>query len=232
MAVQQVSDVSNPNSLKQRPRVPGLQRDIDVLKSELLKFISEHGQEGFMPMRKQLRLHGRVDIEKAITRMGGFRRIATLMNLSLAYKHRKPKGYWDNLENLQEEVEQIFILLWYLFSLANFPALIVFKFSSIVSLCSVKLSVCLLVGGRGEKEFPEEFFITKLYPRSIIVQKILGGQKLTLFICNLFATKFCRNSTFKYKSGVFACLCSVPCIHMQYAFKDSYKVQIWLLFPS
>ncbi|KAJ6353734.1 hypothetical protein OIU76_002704 [Salix suchowensis] len=34
-------------------------------------------QEGFMPMRKQLRLHSRVDIEKAITRMGGFRRIAT-----------------------------------------------------------------------------------------------------------------------------------------------------------
>ncbi|KAJ6987134.1 hypothetical protein NC653_020381 [Populus alba x Populus x berolinensis] len=42
MAVQQVSDISNPNSLKQRPRVLGLQRDIDVLKSELLKFISEH----------------------------------------------------------------------------------------------------------------------------------------------------------------------------------------------
>ncbi|KAJ6305539.1 hypothetical protein OIU78_020975 [Salix suchowensis] len=64
------------------------------------------GRKGFMPMRKQLRLHGRVDIEKAITRMGGFRRIATLMNLSLAYKHRKPKGYWDNLENLQEEISR------------------------------------------------------------------------------------------------------------------------------
>ncbi|CAE6092073.1 unnamed protein product [Arabidopsis arenosa] len=89
---------------KQRRRIPGLQRDIEVLKSEILKFISEHGQEGFMPMRKQLRLHGRVDIEKAITRMGGFRRIALMMNLSLAYKHRKPKGYWDNLENLQEEI--------------------------------------------------------------------------------------------------------------------------------
>lgn len=99
-----VDDFNKPNSPKQRPRVPGLQRDIEVLKSELLKFISEHGQEGFMPMRKQLRLLGRVDIEKAITHMGGFRRIATLMNLSLAYKHRKPKGYWDNLENLQEEV--------------------------------------------------------------------------------------------------------------------------------
>lgn len=90
---------------KQRARIPGLQRDIEVLKSEILKFISEHGQEGFMPMRKQLRSHGRVDIEKAITRMGGFRRIAVMMNLSLAYKYRKPKGYWDNLENLQEEVK-------------------------------------------------------------------------------------------------------------------------------
>ena len=99
-----LSNYNAQNSSHQKPRVPGLQRDIEVLKSELLKFIAEHGQEGFMPMRKQLRLHGRVDIEKAITRMGGFRKIATIMNLSLAYKHRKPKGYWDNLENLQYEV--------------------------------------------------------------------------------------------------------------------------------
>lgn len=98
------SDCNVQSSSNQRSRVPGLQRDIEVLKSELLKFVAEHGQEGFMPMRKQLRLHGRVDIEKAITRMGGFRKIATMMNLALAYKYRKPKGYWDNLENLQEEV--------------------------------------------------------------------------------------------------------------------------------
>lgn len=104
-------DSNSDTSLRQRPRVPGLQRDIEVLKTELLKFISEHGQEGFMPMRKQLRLHGRVDIEKAITRMGGFRRIASLMNLSLAYKQRKPKGYWDNLENLQEEVDCFFMII-------------------------------------------------------------------------------------------------------------------------
>lgn len=101
-------DISNYDDdlSSQRPRVPGLQRDIEVLKAELVKFISEHGQEGFMPMRKQLRLHGRVDIEKAITRMGGFRRIASLMDLSLAYKRRKPKGYWDNLENLEEEIRR------------------------------------------------------------------------------------------------------------------------------
>ncbi|XP_062012295.1 uncharacterized protein LOC133728877 [Rosa rugosa] len=106
ITVDQLSDSDAQSSSSQRPRVPGLQRDIEVLKAELLKFIAEHGQEGFMPMRKQLRLQGRVDIEKAITRMGGFRRIATLMNLSLAYKHRKPKGYWDNLENLQEEISR------------------------------------------------------------------------------------------------------------------------------
>ena len=101
---ERVSDINGRSSRRPRPKIPGLQRDIEVLKAEVLKFISEHGQEGFMPMRKQLRMHGRVDIEKAITRMGGFRRIASLMNLSLAYKHRKPKGYWDKLDNLQEEV--------------------------------------------------------------------------------------------------------------------------------
>ncbi|KAL6958054.1 hypothetical protein U1Q18_040404, partial [Sarracenia purpurea var. burkii] len=99
-------NLDDPHPSRQRPRVPGLQRNIEVLKAELLTFISDYGQEGFMPMRKQLRKHGRVDIEKAITRMGGFRRIASLMNLSLAYKQRKPKGYWDNLENLEEEINR------------------------------------------------------------------------------------------------------------------------------
>lgn len=99
-----LSDCNSASSSRQRSKILGLQTDIEVLKSELLKFIYEHGQEGFMPLRKQLRGQGRVDIEKAITRMGGFRRIASLMNLSLAYKHRKPKGYWDNLANLEEEV--------------------------------------------------------------------------------------------------------------------------------
>ncbi|CAN0858238.1 hypothetical protein LINGRAHAP2_LOCUS7144 [Linum grandiflorum] len=105
-AEEQVTDLDDVISSRQKPRVPGLQRDVEILKSELLKFVSQHGQEGFMPMRKQLRLHGRVDIEKAITRMGGFRRIASLMNLSLAYKNRKPKGYWDSLDTLQEEINR------------------------------------------------------------------------------------------------------------------------------
>jgi hypothetical protein len=68
-----------------------------------------------MPKRKHLRTHGRVDIEKAITRMGGFRKIASTMNLALSYKNRKPRGYWDNLENLQDEVRQNMFYLPLLF---------------------------------------------------------------------------------------------------------------------
>ena len=94
--------------MKQRSKVPGLQKDIEVLKAELGSFIAKHGQNGFMPKRKHLRTHGRVDIEKAITRMGGFRKIACTMNLALSYKNRKPRGYWDNLENLQEEARPKF----------------------------------------------------------------------------------------------------------------------------
>ncbi|KAL6638229.1 hypothetical protein ACP70R_025801 [Stipagrostis hirtigluma subsp. patula] len=108
---EQASSSSVSSSMKQRPKVPGLQKDIEVLKSELENFIATYGQDGFMPKRKHLRLHGRVDIEKAITRMGGFRKIASIMNLSLSYKNRKPKGYWDNLENLQEEIRR-FQKIW------------------------------------------------------------------------------------------------------------------------
>ncbi|KAJ0967487.1 hypothetical protein J5N97_024404 [Dioscorea zingiberensis] len=60
------SSLDASKSLRQRPRVPDLQSNIEVLKAELLKFIAENGQEGFMPVRRQLRLHGRVDIKKAI----------------------------------------------------------------------------------------------------------------------------------------------------------------------
>uniref|UniRef100_A0A0E0KLA6 Coenzyme Q-binding protein COQ10 START domain-containing protein n=1 Tax=Oryza punctata TaxID=4537 RepID=A0A0E0KLA6_ORYPU len=99
---EQASTSCSSNPVKQRPKVPGLQKDIEVLKSELEKFIAKYGQDGFMPKRKHLRLHGRVDIEKAITRMGGFRKIASVMNLSLSYKNRKPRGRYDIARALEK----------------------------------------------------------------------------------------------------------------------------------
>ncbi|KAL4561349.1 hypothetical protein LXL04_033514 [Taraxacum kok-saghyz] len=97
---------NDKNPSRKRNRVIGLHKDVEVLKAEVLKFISEHGQEGFMPMRNQLRKHGRFDMEKAISGRGGFRKFASLMNLSLAYKDPKPKGYWDQLENLKDEISR------------------------------------------------------------------------------------------------------------------------------
>ncbi|XP_071689912.1 uncharacterized protein [Rutidosis leptorrhynchoides] len=102
----QSSKGDNAKPCRRKQRVVGLHKDIEVLKTELLKFISEHGQEGFMPMRSQLRKHGRFDMEKAISRRGGFRKFASLMNLSLSYKDPKPKGYWDHLENLKDEISR------------------------------------------------------------------------------------------------------------------------------
>jgi hypothetical protein len=55
-------------------------------------------------MRCELRECGRVDLEKAISRMGGFGPVASKLNLSLAYKERKPRGYWDNIQNIHMEV--------------------------------------------------------------------------------------------------------------------------------
>jgi len=89
-----------------------------VLKGDLLKFdvpklinvfdvvfcVPWQGTLGVMPLRGELREAGRVDLEKAIGRNGGFGPVASKLNLTLAYKERKPRGYWDNLQNLHNEV--------------------------------------------------------------------------------------------------------------------------------
>lgn len=84
--------------------VKGLMTDFRVLEKELRDFISAHGIEGVIPVRKQLREHWRSDLEKAIRAMGGFHTVAARMKLSLSYKERKPGGYWDDVRNLQNEV--------------------------------------------------------------------------------------------------------------------------------
>lgn len=95
---------------------------------ELRTFIAEYGRPGLMPMRHELRKHGRVDLEKAIALMGGPVKVAERMELSLAYKQRKPRGYWDELENISREVNislynALPVLLLLLFSEAAFSTL-------------------------------------------------------------------------------------------------------------
>ncbi|KAL2631523.1 hypothetical protein R1flu_016209 [Riccia fluitans] len=87
-----------------RLRVAGLQKDFRVLERELLGFIQKYGKEGVMPMRSELRQHRRVDLEKAITRMGGFSAVASQLSLC---QQRRPRGYWDNFQNVRKEIIQL-----------------------------------------------------------------------------------------------------------------------------
>ncbi|KAL3689399.1 hypothetical protein R1sor_015708 [Riccia sorocarpa] len=87
-----------------RLRVAGLQKDFRVLERELLGFIQIYGKEGVMPMRSELRQHRRVDLEKAITRMGGFSAVASKLKLC---QQRRPRGYWDNFQNVRREIIQL-----------------------------------------------------------------------------------------------------------------------------
>ncbi|XP_024517251.1 uncharacterized protein LOC9663170 isoform X1 [Selaginella moellendorffii] len=101
--VREPADESFKNP-KRKP-VPGLQTDIKVLERELEGFVAKAGKERVMPVRAELRKNGRVDLEKAIRRFGGFRSIAERLNMSLAYKRRKPRGFWQNSENLKREIQ-------------------------------------------------------------------------------------------------------------------------------
>lgn len=87
-----------------RPRIRGLRNDFGLLEREIRDFIATYGREGVMPKRSDLRMYGRVDLEKAIRAIGGFSTVAARMKLSLSYNDRKPRGYWDDVQNLRNEV--------------------------------------------------------------------------------------------------------------------------------
>ncbi|KAI5056277.1 hypothetical protein GOP47_0028095 [Adiantum capillus-veneris] len=86
------------------PRIQGLRDDFGVLEREIRDFIAAYGSEGIMPKRQLLRKHWRTDLEKAIKAVGGFSTVAARLKLSLSYDERKPRGYWDDIQNLRNEV--------------------------------------------------------------------------------------------------------------------------------
>ena len=44
-------------------------------------------------------------MEKAVTASGGFPEVAKELGWKLAYKSKKPRGYWDDLNNMRREIE-------------------------------------------------------------------------------------------------------------------------------
>ena len=48
----------------------------------------------------------RTDLEKAITSHGGPSVVAERLGWKLQAKPRKPRGYWDSLDNVKSEVDE------------------------------------------------------------------------------------------------------------------------------
>jgi hypothetical protein len=84
-----------------------LAADPEALRAQLLAL--GFGADGVMPSRQQLRqssgssMRGS-SMEAAIVATGGFAAAAALLGWRLGYKPRKPRGYWDRLENVRREV--------------------------------------------------------------------------------------------------------------------------------
>jgi hypothetical protein len=74
----------------------------DNLRREVLGFIEHHGEPGMMPTQKELIAHERWDIVNALHRVGGGQ-AQFAQSLGLQTRER-PKGYWQNFDNLRDEL--------------------------------------------------------------------------------------------------------------------------------
>lgn len=97
-------------AIPRKPRKPkkpkGYWSDIGNLKQELLdaQRTCDVLREGFMPTARELRELGRRDLDNAISKMGGYRKIAEQLGFSTSSKSR-PRGYWNNFEILELELK-------------------------------------------------------------------------------------------------------------------------------
>lgn len=89
-----------------KPRLSEMIEDFGVLAMELDRLF---GDQQKIPTRQVLRKLNRTDIEKAISAHGGPAAIASRLGWSLQAKKRKPRGYWDSLENVKSEIEDFII---------------------------------------------------------------------------------------------------------------------------
>ena len=65
------------------------------------------GTTGVMPRREELRGCGSPNattLEYAISAAGGFTAVASALGWSLAYREKKPRGYWDRYDNVRTEI--------------------------------------------------------------------------------------------------------------------------------
>lgn len=82
----------------------------DILASAIAAFDAEHCAalgEGVMPRQADVIAAGRSDLARAIDAAGGFAQVAQRLGLRPAGKQVKPRGYWQNIENLRAEMSAL-----------------------------------------------------------------------------------------------------------------------------
>jgi hypothetical protein len=96
------SKVASRLGLKISTKPKGYWEDFANVERELRMFIASHDREGIMPLKDELADAGLGTLAQVISeRFGGYHTVAKRLDL---WVQTKPKGYWDNLENVRTEI--------------------------------------------------------------------------------------------------------------------------------
>ncbi|WPT12333.1 hypothetical protein PSENEW3_00003472 [Picochlorum sp. SENEW3] len=91
---------------RQRPKLGDMIKNFEVLRDELE---ATYGDTRMIPSRSELRASHRTDLEKALSAHGGASNVAKRMGWGSKSRSRKPRGYWNSIENVKHEIDE-FIL--------------------------------------------------------------------------------------------------------------------------
>lgn len=89
-----------------KPKLADMMKDFKLLRAELE---ITYGDMKTIPSRSELRASNRTDLEKALAAHGGASMVASRMGWSYNSRSRKPRGYWNSIENVKQEIDE-FIL--------------------------------------------------------------------------------------------------------------------------
>lgn len=99
--------VAQRMGLEYNKKTHGYWYDFKNVKKEVFDYIEKNGKSGIMPTKEELTKAGKNALVFAITNThGGFVEVAQKLELELSY-HRKPRGYWKNLDNLRLELTAV-----------------------------------------------------------------------------------------------------------------------------
>eukprot|EP00884_Botryococcus_braunii_P019685 jgi/Botrbrau1/63/Bobra.0022s0056.1 len=87
--------------MSKRPTLSDMQQNFEILAVELERCF---GDTARLPTSTELRQLKRTDLEKAIRTHGGSGAVAAALGWD-APSRKKPKGYWDEIENLRDEID-------------------------------------------------------------------------------------------------------------------------------